>query len=144
MRQVHIAMQSMELDNFSAGRTNLDWTCSNGVPLSLKQLTNALVAGGYMTDVEMRRNLSVSQNSKVIENAFNIFATRVPDDRDVLLIASKNWLGIASTHLAVAPFDNKFFLVMKKGGDGRILKPKFINDTNAIGAGGQFNYLPLK
>lgn len=79
MRQLQIAIQSMELDNFSAGKAELDWTCSNRVPLSLQQLTNALVSGGYMTAREMRENISRSRGSPPItEQAFNIFAIANP------------------------------------------------------------------
>lgn len=145
-RQFQIAIQSMTEDNMKLGRS-LQWTCSNGVPQTFEQLTNELY-GRYLTENDMKKMLSGPETGAIFKardpRILNFFAVTLSDPSDTLLLATTNWPGMGSTNLSGNLFDGQGFVVIRKNGEGNILKPHSFNDTNAIGAGGQFNYLPLK
>ena len=138
-RQFHVAIQAMTADNVQSGNSQR-WTCSNSVPLSFSQLTNSLVSGGYVSERDLRKLLTAPHT----DQAFTFFAVTDNDPEETLLLATQNWHGMESSSLSGYPFQEKGFIVMQKGGDGKVLQPKFINAPSVIGDGGKFNYLPLK
>ncbi len=141
-RQIHLAIQAMNMDHATRGETSLLYDPT----LTVEKLTNALVTGGYLSEPELRRALSVTDKNsgQTTENAWRFFALAESDPADTLFMATKNWQGIASTHLEGEPFGDKGFAVMRAGGDGAFLPASARNDAKAVGSGGRFNYLPLK
>ena len=154
-RQLYTATFQWTLDNQTTRESSVRWTCSNTIPLTFEQWRNGLVSGDYMKEADMTKLLSHTKNTKEerfwfdkkivkTENIISVFAAAEADAPDTLLFATKNWHGISVTNLSGELFDDKGFIVFRKGGDGAILSPQQSTAANLIGSGGMHNDLPLK
>jgi len=143
MKQLQIATMQMSLD-YSTNRNSVQWTCSNNIPLTFEQWTNALVSGGYLQSRDLLRLLTISYRGKPVTDAIRAFAVAEDDEWDTLLFATKNWQGITNTELAGDLYGKRGCVVFRKGGDGAVLLPRQITNARFVGTGGMHNYLPLK
>lgn len=142
MRQIHIALQSMELDNFAAGKTGpRPWVSDSAHIPTVAELTNALVTGGYVTASDMRKLLS-GPSWKPFKAELTFYAVADNDPIDTIFISTKNWHG-PDAPASGYPFDKKGFAIMRKGGGGQIYQNSFATNP-VLGGRGMYNFLPLK
>jgi hypothetical protein len=142
MRKLHLAIQSMTLDNKTTEGSPIRWTCSGTIPLSREQWTNALVQGGYLTEAELKNLLKYRLNGST--NTLSVFAVTESDPDDTLLVASENWRKFRDPTLAKEGYPKKGFVFFRKGGEGVLLPSSPPATTNLIGSGGMHNFLPLR
>jgi type II secretory pathway pseudopilin PulG len=143
MKHLHLAIQQMTLDNQTTGDSPIRWTCSGTTPLTLEQLTNALVEGGYASSDKFREQLVISKN-RTLANDASVFAVTESDPADTVLLAAYEWKAVFEPDLIKAGRGRKF-VIFRKGGDGVLfLPPKTNTNLTLIGSGGMHNYLPLK
>lgn len=138
MKQLHLSTQQMALERSTNGMLG-EVICPKGLPITFAQWTNQLVGGGYLDAGDVAKMLATPGAAVGI----NAFAVRMRDT-NALFLATKNWHGIASKQLSGLPYEAAGFVVFRTSGDGAVLTDRSINDTNTIGGGGTFNYLPLK
>ena len=142
MKQLHLATQQVALDGTTTGNTNLRWpgdrdgTFSNWV---------ASVAPDYLTPGDLRRLLSaperkVKARDQLASNstAVLVYAVKEESEGNVVFLSSANFTNTPAggdpLKPDALPFGNKGFVVFRKAGDGAILMPKQVGQTNVIGA----------
>jgi len=144
MRQLQLATQMMALDSVTnRALRDVDWTCTNGRPLRFAQWTNLLVSNHYLTERDLEKLLG-SPRSNRTTNIINAFAVQEDDAGDTVFLATVNWMGPKATNLAPSPLQSPGFVVLRKAGEGNILKDSQCQRMDLIGTGGKFNYLPLQ
>lgn len=145
MRKFHILLQSMDLDNFTAGKSSA-FVSSNGRRVTVDYLTNALVSGSYATAEDMRemRCLRIKDQGRnvVYENFFNVFPW-IEDDSQSVFLATANWQGPGQPISAGEPFNGKFFAMVRRGGDGQVYSGSFATNANIVQKR-DYTPLPLK
>ena len=147
MRQLQLATKQYTLDN-EISTNPVRWTCSNTAPLTLDQWKRTL-SPDYLSEADLKKILSVKVDRKffgtrIVDEAFSVFAVNDSDPDDTVLFATKNWHGPKEKELSGEPYGTNGIIVYRKGRDGRILLPKQITNISLIGSGGMHEYLPLK
>ncbi len=136
-RQLHIATQSMELDNFTAGSLG-GWpgSATNSVSSSVALWTAALT-NGYLTPNDLKKVLTAPGKSpdatfSAATIAFNVYQVGNVEDSGVIFLSTANWDAVAHTAPTAdaKPYGNKGFVVVRKGGDGQIYQNQFATNTN--------------
>jgi len=137
-RQLTIASQTVALDAFTTGDTNIPgWPGSNTFSKWATDLTNA----GISTS-DLRKMLSAP--GKQCDDAFsgNSAAVKVygvvdSDPGDMIFITTANWNAQNPSAPTGEPFQDKGFVVFRKGGDGGTYRaaqannpPEFFGNTN--------------
>lgn len=144
MKQLHLATQQMTLDSQTADTPpNIRWTCANGRPLRFAEWTDLLVSNNYLSKENLTKLLEKTYYGTPAR-IITVYAVGDFDPADTVLLASANWQGPKATNLAKSPLGNSGFVVFRQDGSGAILQPRQLNQTNIIGSGGKFNYLPLQ
>jgi len=148
MKQLHLATQTMSLDNETTSESPIRWTCTGTTPLTFQQWSNALVPS-YLNESDFKKLFAATEErafwfERRFTNAITVFAVSENDRADTLLLATKNWQGIGNPNLDDSQYAKSGFIVFRKGGDGAILLKNQAASTNLIGSGGMHNYLPLR
>ncbi len=148
MKLLHLATRQMALDSVTTGETNIGWPGEIGG--SFSNWTRALVAGGYLSTNDLCKLLSgpgkiVRTNALPTDmgkSAVLVYAVRSESPENAVLFSSANFTNTPEGGEALAadarPYGNKLFIVFRKNGEGGILRPKHVGDSNVIGS-----YAPL-
>ena len=148
MKQIHMATQAMTIDNAESGGP-ISYTCRNRRPMTMAELKESLVQGGYMSAEEWERYLGYYVRGMLgfkrdMGEAFDLFAVNELDAGSTLFAVTKNWHGFPSGTLSGEPYGVDGFVAFQMCGSGAILQPKNATDEKVIGTGGRHNYLRLK
>lgn len=73
MRQLHMAIQQMTLDNEVAGKP-LRWTCEGSQPVSREKLIRALLNGPYLQEDDLKKLLSVRDKYGAVTRTVILFS----------------------------------------------------------------------
>lgn len=147
MKQLHLATQQMALDGETAGNTNLGWPGDTG-----GTFTNwaRLLVPAYLSTNDFCKLLSapgkIVPPGKLPESmssgAVLVYAVGTNSPATAVFLTSANFTntpqGGAPLEKNARPFGDKGFVVFRKGGDGVILLPRQVSQTNIIGA-----YVPV-
>ena len=142
MKQLHLATQTMALDGVTTGDTNLAWPGTRDGTFTT--WVNNIVP--YLGTNDFCRLLSGLKGTMVFptENTNSILVYGVTEEQDgsYVFLTSANFTntptGGAPLRPDAKPYGNKGFVVFRKGGDGSILLPNQVGQTNVIGL-----YTPL-
>jgi len=144
MKQLHLATQWMALDGTTTGETNvLLWPGDSGG--SFARWTTTLVSSNYLSTDDLCRLLSapgkITPSGKVPvtnSNAILVYAAKEESEGNVVFLSSANFTNTPAggdpLKPDALPFGNKGFVVFRKSGDGAILMPKQVGQTNVIGS----------
>lgn len=146
MRQLHLATQSMALDGTTMGDTNLNWPGNTGGTFSNWA---AKVSPEYLSPQDFRKLLSAYVRvdprgplPKENTNGILVYQVREEDPGTVVFLTSANFTNTPAGGLppvpGARPYEDKGFIVFRKGGDGTILLQKQAGNTNHVGG-----YAPL-
>ena len=143
MKQLHLATQQMALDGTTTGETNtLHWPGDNGGTIA--RWATTLVFSNYLSTNDLCKMLSgpgrITPPGAIPlrnDNAVLGYAVGEETPSDAVFLTSANFTntpaGGAELKPDAKPFGNKGFVVFRKGGDGAILMPKQVGQTNIIG-----------
>lgn len=143
MKQLHLATQQMALDGVATGETNLGWPGDIGGTFS--NWAAQILKGGYMGTNDLCKMLSapgvVVRPGKILsmnDTAVRVYAVRESSPTNAVFLTSANFTntptGGEPLNPWAKPFGNKGFVVFRKGGDGGILLPRQVGQTNLIGS----------
>ena len=104
-----------------------------------------ILKGGYLTTNDLCKLLSApgyivppGKIPPMNETAVRLYAVTKDSPTNAVFLTSANFtntpLGGEPLNPSAKPFGNKGFVVFRKGGDGTILLPKAVGQTNAIGS----------
>ena len=136
MQLLHLTIQQMRLDNLTNGGS-VRWTSFNDTPLTYEQWTNFIVEGKYLSLDQLRDHLQVDEKNNTIVP----LAVTETDPENTIILVTKNWPGREAAMSNGLTSGNYGYF--RKDGSGMPPNSK-TSDTNAIGAGGKFNFQPLK
>jgi len=142
LKHLHVATQSMALDGFTSGDTNLGWPGDIGG--SWAAWATNLVGNRYMSTNEFAKMISApgvivppdANPGSPGKSAVNCYAVGQNSDGSVVFLSSANFTNTASGGTLSAnskPFGNKGFVVFRKGGDGAVLSERQASQPNIIG-----------
>ena len=142
MKQLHLATQQMVLDGENTGDAKLRWPGDTGGSFSNWART---IVPAYLSTNDFCKLLSgpgkiVPAGSLPPNNttAVLVYAVRANSDPSTVFLSSANFtntpVGGHPLNPAARPYGAKGFVVFHKAGDGAILNPKQVGDTNRIGA----------
>jgi prepilin-type N-terminal cleavage/methylation domain-containing protein len=148
VRQLHLATQTMDLDNTAAGVGGGFPGTQNPNMLGYTQWIEELQDGNYLTLGDLRKLLSAERLAAdealgAASIALNLYDTTDttglgPNDSEAALpfLSTKNWDGTAPTvapEASVQPYGNKGVVVMRRGGEGSILQPRLLDNPSVAG-----------
>ena len=143
MKTLHLVAQEMEMDGSKTGNTNLGWPGDTGG--SFSNWASQIVKGGYLTTNDLCKMLSAAgcivPSGKIPpmnETAVRVYAVTKDSEGDAVTFTSANFTntpaGGEALNPSAKPYGDKGFVVFRKGGDGAILRPNQIGQTNLIGS----------
>jgi len=143
MKQLHLATQSMALDGTTTGDTNLAWPGTRDGTFTTWAHN---IVPSYIGTNDFSRLISGMKGAVAYptENTNSILVYGVTEEQDgsYVFLTSANFTntpaGGAPLLPGAQPYGDKGFAVFRKGGDGAILLPNQVGDTNVIGL-----YTPL-
>jgi prepilin-type N-terminal cleavage/methylation domain-containing protein len=149
MKQLHLVTQQMSLDATTTGDGSLGWPGDTGGSWSA-WATN--IVSGYMTTNDFLKMISAPGVQPAATappanpgvSAVRVFRTRESDPGTTIFTTSINYEYNVEA-LGNTPFQQRGFIVFRKGGDGAIFLPRQTRQTNLIGeqpAGGQVDGQP--
>jgi prepilin-type N-terminal cleavage/methylation domain-containing protein len=147
MRQLHLATQTVALDGTTTGDTNLGWPGDTGGTFTnwAKQLVpDYLTTNDFckLLSAPGKRVPSGRMPSAMTERAILVYAVSSNSPSDAVFLTTANFTNGPGSgqplQEGAVPFGKKLFVVFRKGGDGAILLPKQVGNTNVIGS-----YVPL-
>lgn len=142
MKQLHLATQQMALDGITTGKTNLGLPGDTGGTFS--NWTAQIVGGNYLSDHDLCKMLSapgiVLNPGKIPASnmaAILVYAVKDQSEGNVVFLSTANFTNTPTGGLPpradAKPYGDNGFIVFRKAGDGAILKPRQVGDTNLIG-----------
>lgn len=143
-RQLHIATQSLDLDNFTAGQPGGWPASSNTVSSNIATWTSALT-NGYLTANDLKKVLTAPGRSpdasfSQATIAFNVYKVGDVEDSGAIFLSTANWDATSPQTVINAnakPYGNSGFVVVRKGGDGQVYQNNFSTNTNVFSTNGQ-------
>ncbi|MFZ4682258.1 MAG: type II secretion system protein [Terrimicrobiaceae bacterium] len=146
LRQLHLVTTQMALDGETTKDTNLGWPGDTGGTFSN---WSKLLVPAYLSTNDFCKLLSgpgrvipPGEIPAMSDTAVRVYAVSKNSDVDTVLLTSANFTNTAKGGLPLIPtakpYGNKGFVVFRKGGDGSVLLPKQVGNTNLIGT-----YVPL-
>lgn len=144
MRQLQIAAQTMAADGVSSGDKRLGWPGNMGG--SFSRWTGELLRGGYLSEKDLRKYLSVpgyelKEVPTANDAAVLVYAVKADSAPTAVFLSTANFRNTPEGGVLdpkSKPFRNVIFGVMRHGGAGLILFPKHVGQTKTIGS-----YVPL-
>ncbi len=137
-RQLAIASQTIALDAFTTGDTTAPgWPATNSVTVWAEQLEYADI-----TTNDIRKMLSAPGKNAdwpptAAGVAFNVYGVVDSDPGDTILITTANWDAASPAAPTGEPYQDKGFIVFRKGMDGSIYRGRqgtnnvqFFGNTN--------------
>ena len=143
MKQLHMVAQQMAFDGETNGSTNLGWPGDSGG--SFANWTAQIIKGGYLTTNDLCKLLSApglivppGKIPPMNETAVRVYAVTKDSPGDAVFLTTANFtntpMGGEALNSSAKPYGNKGFAVFRKGGDGTIMLPKQVGQTNLIGS----------
>ena len=137
-RQLHLATQTMDLDNTAAG-VGGGWPGTNGSIGTFDAWIQALT-NGYLSEQELQKLMTAQSEvatspPTASPNAFNVYQVGNVEDSLAIFITTKNWDATAATTVptsASKPYGDKGVVVFRRGGDGAIIQNRFLTNSNAV------------
>lgn len=146
MKQLCMATRQMAIDGVMNGKANLGWPGDNDGTFSnwTTQLLN-----GYLQTNDLCKLLSAP--GKIVptgkippmhDTALLVYAVSEESLSNAVFLTTANFTNTPAGGLpleaSAKPYGNKGFIVFRKAGDGMVLLPKQVGQTNIIGS-----YVPL-
>jgi len=144
-RQIQLATQTAALDAFANNISGIGWPGDAGIS-AIGPFATMLVSNDYLKGSEASKLFAAppgiqpavaTSNSITMttsNSAFSVNPVRENTPSDVFFLVTKNWAANALT--TNNPYGDKGFVVMRKGGDGSVLRRAQANDTNQVNPGG--------
>ncbi len=143
MRQLQLATQQMALDGVSTGDHALGWPGDTGG--SFSNWSVKILKDNYMTTNDLCKMFSApgvvvspGKIPQMNETAVRLYAVLEVSPTNAVLLSSANFTntstGGEALNASAKPYGKKGFVVMRKGGDGSILLPSQVGQTNIIGS----------
>ncbi len=118
-RQLAIASQTVALDAFTTGDTNIPgWPGSNAFSKWATDLTNAGISTNDLRKLLSAPGKNVDQAFSAGSSAFKVYGVVESDPGDAILLTTANWDAVNPATPTGEPFQDKGFIVFRKGGDG--------------------------
>jgi len=145
-RQIQLATQNSALDAAAQIATGIGWPGDAGTT-TVQAFATMLVSNEYLTGPDLAKFIgngpgiqpaTATDNTITVSSdnvAFTVFNVRENSDLDRVFLVTKNWS--ANTLGSNAPYGEKGFIVMRKGGDGSVLRRAQAGDTNLVKTEGQ-------
>jgi len=144
-RQIQLATQTAALDAFANNISGIGWPGDAGIT-TVQAFATMLVSNDYLKGSEAAKLFAAppgiqpgtfTSNTITMtasNSAFSVNPVRETTASDVFFLVTKNWVnGSLTTN---DPFGDKGFVVLRKGGDGSVLRRAQAGDSNAVNAGG--------
>lgn len=146
MKQLHLATQQMALDAETTGDTNIGWPGDTGGTMTnwARRLVPEYLSTNDFCKLMSVREIQVtpSQFPNPPKTAILVYAVREADSGNVVFLSTANFTntpeGGMPLNAKAVPYGERGFLIFRKAGDGDILQPKQVGNTNLIGG-----YVPL-
>jgi len=138
-RQLHLATQTLDLDNTAAG-VGGGWPGSSNTNVgTFVAWVNALT-NGYLSPQELQKLMTaqseVAANPPTASpNAFNVYQVGNIEDSLAIFITTKNWDATSAATLPTStskPYGDKGVVVFRRGGDGAIVQNRFLTNSNSV------------
>jgi prepilin-type N-terminal cleavage/methylation domain-containing protein len=130
-RQLVLASQTVALDAFTTGDTNIPgWPGSNSFSKWASDLTNAGISPSDLRKMLSAPGKNADESFSASSAAFNVYGVIDSDPGDSIFITTANWDATSPAAPSGEPFQDKGFIVYRKGGDGSMYRPA--QATNAI------------
>jgi len=156
VRQLHLATQTMDLDNTAAGVGGGFPGTENENMAGYTEWIEELQEGKYLTKGDLKKLLSAErvaadESLSVGSIGLNLYDTTDTTGLDadesesaLPFLSTKNWDGTAPSvapEAGVQPYGNKGIVVMRRGGEGSILQPRLLDNESVAGpaAAGKLN-----
>ena len=146
MRQLQLATKQMALDGVTMGNAGLGWPGDTGG--SFSNWTAQLLNGRYVSRKDLCKLLSapgviVSTNDLLTNNrtAVLVYAVSTNSSGQAVFLSTANMTNTAEGGVLnpeAKPYGDKGVIVFRAAGDGAILQPRQVGQTNIIGS-----YVPL-
>jgi len=148
VRQLHLATQTMDLDNTAAGVGGGFPGKNNESMTSFTLWVEELQEGKYLTLGDLRKLLSAERVAADASLSTDSVALNLYDTTDsaglteeqsesaLPFLSTKNWDGTNPTVAPLvdaSPYGNKGVVVMRRGGEGAILQPRLLDNPNVAG-----------
>lgn len=141
MKQIHLTCQQMALDGETTGDPSLGWPGSYAT--FDKWATN--VVPGYLSKNDFCKIVSApgfivpaGKLPRMNETAVRLYAVTKDSPTNAVLLTSANFTntptGGEPLSPAAKPFGDKGFVVLRKNGDGSLMFPRQVGQTNVIGS----------
>lgn len=138
-RQLHLATQTMDLDNTAAG-VGGGWPGSDNTNVADFDAWVTALTNGYLSEQELQKLMTAQ--TMVAEtpptatpNAFNVYQVGNTEDSLAIFITTKNWDATAAATLPTSadkPYGDKGVVVFRRGGDGAIVQNRFLTNSNSV------------
>jgi prepilin-type N-terminal cleavage/methylation domain-containing protein len=142
MKQLHLATQQMALDGETTGDTNIGWPGDIGGTFSN---WTAHLVDGYLTTNDLCKLLSapgvvvpLGKVPTTNNTAILVYSVSTNSPVSAVFLSTANFTntptGGGVLNGSAKPYGNKGFIVFRREGDGAILLPSQVGQTNVIGA----------
>lgn len=132
-RQLVIASQTVALDAYTTGDTNIaGWPGSNSFNKWANDLTNAGISVPDLRKMLSAPGKIADTNFSATSAAFNVYGVIDSDPGDMIFITTANWDAENPATPTGEPFQDKGFIVFRKGGDGGIYRAAQATNTGAF------------
>jgi prepilin-type N-terminal cleavage/methylation domain-containing protein len=137
-RQLVLASQTVALDSFTTGDTNIPgWPGSNSFSKWATDLTNAGISTSDLRKLLSAPGKQCDDSFSAGSAAFKVYGVIDSDPGDMIFITTANWDAQNPGPPTGEPYQDKGFVVYRKGGDGSIYRsaqatnpPVFFGNTN--------------
>jgi prepilin-type N-terminal cleavage/methylation domain-containing protein len=140
-RQLHLATQTMDLDNTAAGIGG-GWPGSDNTNMDSFAKWVSALTNGYLSVEELRKLMTAqsevpAQVPTSSPNAFNIYQVGNVENSLAIFITTKNWVGTPTGSVtlptsASKPYGDKGVVIFRRGGDGAIIQNRFLTNSNSV------------
>jgi len=123
-RQLVLASQTVALDSFTTGDTNMPgWPGSNSFSKWATDLTNAGISPSDLRKLLSAPGKQCDDSFSAGSAAFKVYGVIDSDPGDMIFITTANWDAANPGPPTGEPFQDKGFVVYRKGGDGSMYRP---------------------
>jgi len=138
-RQLHLATQTMDLDNTAAG-VGGGWPGASNVSVANFAGWITALTNGYLSPQEIQKLMTAQSEvaanpPTATPNAFNVYQVGNTEDSLSIFITTKNWNATSATTLPTSankPYGDKGVVVFRRGGDGAIVQNRFLTNSNSV------------
>jgi len=140
-RQIAIASQTISLDALNTGDTNaLGWPGTNSFAGWATQLTFADISTNDIQKLLSAPGKPATWPPTTAASAFTVYGVIDSDPGDTIFLTTANWDATQPAIPSGEPYQDKGFVVMRKGMDGTIYRGR--QGTNDIAFFGNTNVKP--